>query len=345
MARRTTSVLALAALAMFAADGLAQTVTVPVSTPPATRVRASSSPQRDTLVRMMRPVAVEFNETRLEDAMKYIADITQADMEVFWQDERNSTGLDKESLVTLKVDRTTALTLVEKVLDSATSDSTGTGGNTWQLSNSGAFQVGPKERLNKFKRIEIYNVMDLMLEVPDYTNAPEFDLQSVLQSTGQGGGGGGQSPFREQGQNQQGLGKRPYDQRLQDLVDLLTTIVEPEQWVDNGGDGASIRPFQGNLLVNAPDYIHRQLNGYPYWPSSATKVATVNQRRYVTIGLDTSIAKVVGWDNVPITAVAGDGRLISSDPNRGPGGAKAPAPAKKPAKEAAKPAPASSGPK
>ncbi len=318
------SALALLAVSLFAAEGLAQTVTVPVSPGPAPRVRASSSPQRDTLVRMMRPVAVEFNETRLEDAMKYIADITQADIEVLWQNERNTTGLDKETPITLKVDRTTALALIEKVLETATDDATGTGGNSWQLSSGGTLQVGPKERLNKFKRIEIYNVQDLLLEVPDYTEAPEFDLQSVLQSTGQGGGGG-QSPFRETGGQQgRGLGTRPYQERLDDLVNLLTQLVEPEQWVDNGGDGASIRPFQGNLLVNAPDYIHRQLNGYSYWPSSATKVASNNGRRYVTIGLDTSIAKVVGWDNVPVTAITGDGRLISSDPNRGPGGSAKP---------------------
>lgn len=322
MARRTIASVGVLVAGLLASEGLAQTVTVPVSSGPAPRVRASSSPQRDTLVRLMRPVAVEFTETRLEDAMKYIADITQADIEVFWMDERNSTGLDKEAPITLKVERTTALALVEKVLEHATTDVTGTGGNTWQMSSSGAFQVGPKERLNKFKRIEIYNVQDLLLEVPDYVEAPEFDLQSVLQSTGQGGGGGGQSPFRETGGQQGGgLGTRPYQERLDDLVNLLTQLVETEQWVDNGGDGASMRPFQGNLLVNAPDYIHRQLNGYSYWPSSATKVASTNGRRYVTIGLDTSIAKVVGWDNVPITAVTGDGRLISSDPTRRtPGG-------------------------
>lgn len=345
-----STALALLAVSLFAAEGLAQTVTVPVSSGAAPRVRASSSPQRDTLVRMMRPVAVEFTETRLEDAMKYIGEITQADMEVLWQDERNSTGLNKETPITLKVERTTALALIEKVLESATDDATGAGGNTWQLSSSGTLQVGPKERLNKFKRIEIYNVQDLLLEVPNYTQAPEFDLQSVLQSTGQGGrGGGGQSPFRQTGgQQNQGLGTRPYEQRLDDLVSLLTQLVEPEQWVDNGGDGASMRPFQGNLLVNAPDYVHRQLNGYSYWPSAATKVATTKERRYVTIGLDTSIAKVVGWDNVPVTAITGDGRLISSNPI-GPGGGNT-APATKPAakpetKDEAKPAPLAKDPK
>ncbi|CAG1005203.1 hypothetical protein PHYC_03207 [Phycisphaerales bacterium] len=312
------------ALAALAGSALAQTATVPVSSPPM-RVRASSSPQRDTLVKVMRPVAIEFTETRLEDVMRYLQEITQADIDVYWMDDRNTIGLDKETLVSLKVERATALSVLEKVLEKATGDATGTGGCSWQMSETGTLQVGPKERLNKYKRVEIYNVQDLLLEVPNYTDAPEFDLQSVLQSTGQQGGGGGQSPFRETGgQGAGGLGTRPYQERLDELVVLLTSLVEPEQWVDNGGDGASLRPFQGNLIVNAPDYVHRQLNGYPYWPSSATRVASTGGRRYVTIGLDTSLAKIVGFENTAVTAVAG-GRLISSDPNANPGGNQAPA--------------------
>lgn len=314
------------ALAALAGSALAQTATVPVPSAPV-RVRASSSPQRDTLVKVMRPVAIEFTETRLEDVMRYLQEITQADIDVFWMDDRNTVGLDKETLISLKVERATAMSVLEKVLEKATGDATGTGGCSWQMSETGTLQVGPKERLNKYKRVEIYNVQDLLLEVPNYTDAPEFDLQSVLQSTGQqGGGGGGQSPFRETGgQGAQGLGTRPYQERLDELVSLLTSLVEPEQWVDNGGDGASLRPFQGNLIVNAPDYVHRQLNGYPYWPSSATRVASTGGRRYVTIGLDTSLAKVVGWDNHAITAVTGSGGLVSSDPNANPGGSQTPA--------------------
>lgn len=330
MTRSSTLAFALAAAAL-AGTGLAQTVTVPVSSPGATvRVRASSSPQRDTLIKVMRPVAIEFTETRLEDVMRYIQEVTQADMDVFWIDDQNSVGLDKETLISLKVERATALSVIEKVLEKATADATGTGGNSWQMSDTGTLQVGPKERLNKYKRVEIYNVQDLLLEVPNYANAPEFDLQSVLQNTGQQGGGGGQSPFRDQGNQQgQGLGTRPYQERLDELVSLLTSLVEPEQWVDNGGDGASLRPFQGNLIVNAPDYVHRQLNGYPYWPSSATRVASSGGRRYVTIGVDTSVAKVTGWTDQPITAVTGGGDLVTSP---GPGGNIKPDPSNDPKK-------------
>jgi len=319
--RRSSIAVVSAATTLMSLVGVAaaQTVTVPV--PSSGEVRTSRSPQRDTLRKMMRPVSIEFTGTRLEDAMRYITEVSQADIDVMWLDDRATVGLDKDVEITLKVERVTALTLLEKVLERATGDTTGTGGSTWQLSETGALQVGPKERLNKFRRVELYAMQDLLLETPDFIEAPQFDLQSILQSTQ--GGGGGQSPFQDT--ENEPPPRRPFEDRVAELISVITSLVEPEQWVDNGGEGASIRAFQGSLIVNAPDYVHRQLNGYPFWPSSGTRMANRNGRRYVTIGTSSSIGKVDGFVEHPVTAVVG-GRLISSDPNRGPGGSTRPAP-------------------
>ena len=46
-------------------------------------------------------------------------------------------------------------------------------------------------------------------------------------------------------------------------------------WTDNGGEGASMHLFNGTLIVNAPDYIHRQINGYSYWPSGTRPIITI----------------------------------------------------------------------
>jgi len=262
-------------------------------------IRGTGSPQRDTLVRLQRPITITFADTGLQDVMKFIAEVTGADIETMWADDQNSAGLDKEKTISLKVEKTTGLALIEKVLEKATTESTGSGGNTWQMSESGTLQVGPRERLNKFRRVEIYAVRDLLMELPNYTNAPDFDLSSVLQSSGQGGGGGGQSPFRDKGD--QTANVKPLRERIDELQKLLIDLVEPEQWLDNGGDGATIRFYQDTFIINAPDYVHRQLNGYPYWSQRATKIATVKGRRYVTLGVDTALAGLSGIENQPVT--------------------------------------------
>jgi hypothetical protein len=278
-------------------------------TPPATNavmsaaasVPTTGNPSRDTLARMQRPISINFAETPLQDVMKFIAEVTGADMEPMWQDDQNSTGLEKEKAITLKAEKVTALALLEKVLDKATNDLSGTGGNTWQMSESGTLQCGPKSRLNKFRRVEIYPVRDLLMEIPNYGDAPEFDLQSVLQSSGGRGSSSSQSPFKDNGQNGNKTTGKPLEQRVEDLQKLLTELVEPEQWVDNGGEAATIRFYQNTFIVNAPDYVHRQLNGYPYWSQRATKVSMVKGHRYVTMGVDTALAGLSGIANQPVT--------------------------------------------
>jgi len=271
-----------------------------VTPAPGSVVRSTGDSRRDTLLQMMKPLTVEFSEQRLEDVMSFIQQVTGADMEVLWVDDRNASGLDKDVPITLRAANVTALDLVEKVLERSVNDATPAGGSTWQMAESGSIQIGPKERLNKFRVVKIYSIADLLTDLPRYDNAPDFDLQSVLQS-GQGGGGG-QSPFQET--DNEDINRKPQQEKVDETVDLITSLVEPEQWADNGGDGGTIRFYQGSLIVNAPDYMHRQLGGYSYWPSRATRIGVAKGRRYVTLGVDTAIGKVDGFRQAPVTAVA-----------------------------------------
>lgn len=298
-------------------------------------VRSSGIPQRDTLLRLMKPITIEFNDTRLEDALRFVTDVTGADIEPMWLDDRSTSGLNKDTTLTFSVKNATALDVLDRILEKIPLDELGLGGGAWQMSSTGAFQIGPKDRLNRFKRVEIYPIRDLLIDLPDYTNAPSFDLNTVLQQGGgQGGGGGGQSPFEE---NDQELERRTLEERANELVDILTQLVESEQWVQNGGDGGTMRVWRDSLIVNAPDYMHRGLGGYSYWPNGTRVVQSAGQRRYVTLGVDTSIGTVDEIREFPVTAVTGGGTLVPSNP--GPNGSANPAPAPAPAAPAA-PAPA-----
>lgn len=64
---------------------------------------------------------------------------------------------------------------------------------------------------------------------------------------GLGGGGGGGN---DDGQTE--------EERAQELIDLITSTIRPDIWQVNGGT-ASVRFFQGNLVVNAPISVHEML--------------------------------------------------------------------------------------
>ncbi len=237
--------------------------------------------KRLTLMRLMKRVTVNLENHRLEDVVQFIRDVTQADIEPIWIDDKHDVGLDPDATVTLKAKHVTALQLLEMVLEKV-SDGSDFDSATWQFTKYGGFEFGPKERLNVHRRVEIYDINDLLMDVPDYDNAPRFDLNTVFQAGGQtgGGGGSGQSPFQDQGTDIQ---RRDREEKVQDITDLIMATVEPEQWVDNGGEAATMREIRGSLFVNAPDYIHRQINGYPWWPSRYQHAGMKNGRRYVSL--------------------------------------------------------------
>jgi hypothetical protein len=258
---------------------------------------SSGIPQRDTIARMMRTMSVDLTDQRLEDVAKFIQESTSADIEFLWGD--GFSGLDKEKTITMKVTNRTALQLLDAVLERAVADAGGTGA-TWQLTESGTLQVGTKESLNKFSRLEVYPISDLIAEVPDYPDAPIFDLQQAFQQNqgGRGGGGGGGSSFiRDQG-GQEATQRRPADERAEELIDIIRTLVEPEQW-DSGG--ATIRFWQNNLLIKAPDYIHRQINGYTWWPKQSTTISRSSGGRYVSLGVDAGISGLPEFQPLAIT--------------------------------------------
>ncbi len=264
------------------------------------------NPKRETLLKMQRKLSVDFTDARLEDVITFVKEVTGAEIEPVWT-SGNTVGMDKDKRITLKVKNQAALLALEKILEKAQDDFQQ---NTWQLSDYGSLEIGPKDALNKTRRVEIYDINDLLHVIPRYTDVPELDLQSVLQQ----GEGGGQSPFEENRQ-QNNEPTRTRAERTQDVIDLLISLVEPDQWVDNGGEAATIRAWNGQLIVRAPDYVHRQINGYPFWPSYTATQS--NGRRYVSLNMDTGVSKVDGFAQHPVTAVVG-GRPVSSAPGGPP---------------------------
>ncbi len=278
----------------------------------------TGNPARDTLVRLGRRVTIELEDERLEDVLRFIQEYTGAEFDIMWTDERNTDGLDPDQTVSLKVKNQPTLNLLERVLDDVQGDFEG---NTWQFDRYGNMQIGPKTRLGRasYRRIQIYDIHDLIMDQPDYDQVPSIDLQQSLQQSqgGGGGGGSGQSPFDNDDDDDNDEDRRTVEERANDIIDIITALVETEQWVDNGGESATIRLWNGTLIVNAPDFVHRQINGYRWYPSRLQSSRTIEGRRYVGLTMDTGISNIDGFAQSPVSAVV-NGRIVSSaDPGGG----------------------------
>lgn len=266
-------------------------------------VIATANPARDNLVRLQKVITLDVTESKLEDVFAYISKETGAQFEPLWKDASGE-GMDKEFLDTITAKDLDALTILEKVLDQV-AVAGGSEQYTWQFMPYGAVQLGSKKMLNKFKRLETYDMNDLLLEVPVYADVPEVDLEQALQG---GGGGGGRSPFSGGGnRDERRAEEREEDRRrrIEVIKTLITQLAEKDAWALNGGD-ADIEIYEGNFIVNGPDYVHRALAGYTWWPS---KTIGTRNRRLVTLNASASNAQVERLENVGTPAVApGRGR-------------------------------------
>ena len=275
-------------------------------------------------------ISVDFNQTPAKDAFEYVAKVLDIPIVARFDTDKAGTGIDPETPITLKADGKPGLTVIELILEQcATVDPC-----TWQL-REGFVEVGTKERLSvpAARELRMYPVRDLLFEAPYFDNAPNFNLNSAIQqgnSGGQGGGGsgggggggggfggggggggmggggggsggGGGGVFGEPGEDPE---RKSEDEKVQQLVDIILETIEPDAWTDNGGDWASIRFYQGVLIVRAPDYIHRQIGGYPFAARPASLAPSVGSR-YVTFDAPISIVNNVGFRPVRVEGAAG----------------------------------------
>lgn len=237
-------------------------------------------------------LALDFERTPITEAIDYLAEVMGVRIVARTADDRVGHGLDPELRITLRTESITALTALEYLLEVASTEEDVC---TWQL-RRGYIEVGTKDRLaaSAAQELRSYPLDDLLMVVPTFDNAPSLDLRDQLGIDGYSGwgmGGGYHNPrfpgsggIGFPGQTGGGFGgaiipgqnprsrpmQRPAENREQhrraraeEIITLITTLVEPGQWRDQGGDWAGIAYYDGLLLIRAPDFIHRQIAGYP----------------------------------------------------------------------------------
>ena len=281
-------------------------------------------------------ISVQFEEMPLRDVINYLQTTLGVTLVARYNDDRTGIGLDPEAPITLNVSNKPALTVLEMVLEQAAEDTD----STWQL-RDGFVEVGTKERLGAAgaREIRYYPIRDLLFEPPMFDNAPELDLDAALnqgQNSGGSGSGGGGGGFGGGGGGGSGSGggggalftntggeieRATEADKVQAIIDLITETVEPDAWDVAGGEYATIRYHSGVLIIRAPDYIHRQIGGYPFAirPAGSPIVMGSGSKRYVTF--TGSISNVQVTDLRTAEAVGGAAGGSGSNNGNGDGGA------------------------
>lgn len=186
--------------------------------------------------------SVPISGSSAREALEAVQRATGIRIEAHWGED----ALDPDAIVAIPGTPATARSLVEAVLRQC-----GRGEDAvWQSLDDGAVEVGTRAQLGSRLTVRVYEVRDLLSTPPDHGRAPTVDLQAALQASR------GQSVLREEPDEPANREDAP--DPAAELVRLITDLVEPDQWLDSGGT-ATIRIFQGNLVISAPGFVHRHL--------------------------------------------------------------------------------------
>jgi hypothetical protein len=212
---------------------------------------------------------VKFSSAPLKDCIDFLRDVSGANIHVNWR-ALEAAGVTGDTPVNVRL-RSVPL---RKVLNVILAES-GAGGTLTYYTADGVIEITTTELADKEQITRVYPIEDLIMEIPDFDNAPDFSLESASGGSGgggsRGGGGGGRSGGGGGGGSGGGLfggggGGETKEktttktERAEALVALVRETIRPEIWRENGGT-ASVRYYNGHLVVTAPRSVHEALGG------------------------------------------------------------------------------------
>lgn len=216
-------------------------------------------------------VPVDFNNNTFDQVNTFLEQVTGLTIYVDWK-ALNNVGIDKDTEVSLKLQNVNAATAIQRILEQL-----GEGDQRPQYDvQDGILTISSDEAMRKRVVLLVYDIRDLLFQVPVFDNAPAIDLNNALnQSQDQGGGGGGGGGTGGGGGGGGGGGQQgnifgqaaaeaPRLTRAElvaQIVDIIQENIDPEGWRDLGGSTGSLQELNGNLIITNTPNNHRAIEG------------------------------------------------------------------------------------
>src|SRR5881394_953582 len=206
---------------------------------------AANAQTRVTLDRVLPNIT--FTNVTLKEAVEFLRDVSGSNVHVNWK-AIEAAGVTQDTQINIKLRQVT----LRKVLTLLLSEASGGAGLTFFIED-GVIEITTAELADNQMYTVVYPVQDLLVEPPVFVAPPDFALQSNNNNGNNAGNAGGigfgnanQPPPKDK------------DAKAKELVQLIVETVSPQIWVTNGGK-ATIKFFNGNLIVTAPRSVHEAI--------------------------------------------------------------------------------------
>ncbi|RMF84394.1 MAG: hypothetical protein D6744_03155, partial [Planctomycetota bacterium] len=189
---------------------------------------------------------INFIEQPFDQVIDFLTDLNQVNVAVDW-DDLDLNGVPRDKPISLRLRDVSLRTVLQEVL-------TQVGGDValGYSVGDGLIRIASKEKLDRDKYILVYDIRDLLVNIPRFANGPQLQL-SQQGTAGQGGsdnifansGGADAMTVDDESDKLASVGD---SKDVAKLLDIIRQTVEPDSWQEAGGDGA-LRELNGQLIV------------------------------------------------------------------------------------------------
>ncbi len=199
---------------------------------------------------------LRFDNVGFADVIDFLRDVTGANIFVNWK-ALEAASIDRNAPVTARlrdIPFRKALTIILESVGGAT--------KLGYTIDEGVITISTADDLAKNVLNRVYDIRDLIIDIPDFSDAPNFSLQNATSSSGGGsgsggggggGGGGGSGGGLFGGSGGSGGASTDKSATRKELVDALIKLIQDtvaaDTWRDAGGTVGSIRELGGQLIV------------------------------------------------------------------------------------------------
>lgn len=234
-------------------------VTYPADWPQLTNTRLSgleeftseSEINRQVTQKLRDSVPIKFDNSKLVDVVDYLRNTTGLNFFVNWTALQN-VGIERDTAISLQLSNVPIEQALRLVLQQASA------ANELEPAGfsiiEGVVTISTERDLSRTTDIRPYDIRDLLVQVPTFTDAPEFDLRAALTFSE----GDGAEIFSDSGQGEETISREELVAQIMSLI--RDTVGDALEWADAGGDISSMRELNGNLIVKTTPKNHRLIS-------------------------------------------------------------------------------------
>ncbi len=274
----------------------------------------NDSPEnRRAMAALERRIPGQFDGQGLGDVVNYIRQMSGAEFDVDW-DSLRTAGITPSSPISMSLTDASAKVVLERALAKAARNDTGEKAAYSVL--DGIVTVGSELSLRKTTITQPYNITDLLLDTPNFTDVPDMDLRRVI-AAADGKPMSNASPFTQKPKNDL---RNDRDGRVRGIMGVVQNSIDPDGWRDHGGETSAIQELNGSLIITTTPQNHREIAGLlgklreqrSMQINVETRFLTVNQDFFEQIGFDIDVYFNTG-SSIVRNAQLNDPSILPSD--------------------------------